>query len=186
MNKNKKYSEEVSQIMNTIPSFTIRWGISVLAIITLLVLSGSYFIKYPEVISMDIKLIKAEDVNFTGYLSLKSYSDSAAYIAVCPIPEVFLGKVKAGQVVNVKLKAYPYQEYGLLRGRIDSIFFDSLADNQMVIISMPDGLVTLYKKNIKFHKGMSGVAEIITHKRRIIDPLLDAIRSFYRNNITNK
>jgi HlyD family secretion protein len=168
MTKKKKYSEEIAEIMNSIPNSIVRWGIKVLLIITLMILSGSYFVKYPEIVSTNVILIKATESDCSLYSSM--------YLARCPIQESFLGKIKPEQAVNIKLNAYSYYEYGLLKGKIDSIYFDSTHNTYIAVIIFPDGLITSYKKNIPFHKGMSGIAEIITQKRRIIDILLKSIK----------
>jgi len=43
-------SEEVQEIMGRMPSRIIRWGIYVIAVVMLVVLVGSYFFKYPDII----------------------------------------------------------------------------------------------------------------------------------------
>lgn len=49
-------SEEVQEVMNHIPSAIVRYGIMVLAAILLLLFLGSYWFKYPDVISAEITL----------------------------------------------------------------------------------------------------------------------------------
>jgi hypothetical protein len=51
----------------------------------------------------------------------------------------------------------------------------------MATIIFPNGLITSYRKKIDFHKGMSGVAEIITQEKRIIDTLLFPLKSIFKN-----
>lgn len=66
MDKIKKHkeielrSEEVQEIMNQIPSWIIRWGITVLFIVVVLLLVGSYFFKYPDVLNAEITITTAE------------------------------------------------------------------------------------------------------------------------------
>ncbi|MDR2962976.1 MAG: HlyD family secretion protein [Bacteroidales bacterium] len=43
-------SEEVQEILGNVPSWIVRWGISVLCVIVLLLLVGSYVFKYPDTI----------------------------------------------------------------------------------------------------------------------------------------
>ena len=52
-------SEEVQEIMGQIPSWILRWGITVLFIIVLLLLSVSYFFKFPDTIRTDMILTGA-------------------------------------------------------------------------------------------------------------------------------
>lgn len=49
-------SEEVQEIMGQIPSWIVRWGITLLFIILVVLLIGSCFFKYPDVISTQMTL----------------------------------------------------------------------------------------------------------------------------------
>jgi len=47
-------SEEVQELMGEVPGWILRWGIGLIAIVLSLLLAGSCFFKYPEVITADI------------------------------------------------------------------------------------------------------------------------------------
>lgn len=49
-------SEEVQEIMSEIPSWILRYGITILFIIILVLLVGSWFYKYPDIIKVNITL----------------------------------------------------------------------------------------------------------------------------------
>lgn len=49
-------SEEVQEVMNHIPSAILRYGILVLSIILFILLLGSYWFKYPDIVSAEITL----------------------------------------------------------------------------------------------------------------------------------
>ena len=49
-------SDEVQEILTSVPSWMIRWGISLIFVILLLCFVLSYFIKYPDVISGTVTL----------------------------------------------------------------------------------------------------------------------------------
>lgn len=53
-------SEEVQEVMNKIPSWILRRGITVLFVIVLMLLIGSWFYKYPEVIPAEIVITSLE------------------------------------------------------------------------------------------------------------------------------
>ncbi len=87
-------------------------------------------------------------------------------------------KVKKGQQVLIKVRSFPYQEYGYLHGKVDyisdipmrdSVFFIKVS----LIRSTHDGLITL-------KPGIYGDAEIITEDksifRRIWDNLTKSLR----------
>ena len=50
-------SEEVQEILGTPPRWIIRWGISVIFLVFLILLSGSYFFKYPDFISSRVTIL---------------------------------------------------------------------------------------------------------------------------------
>ena len=49
-------TEEVNEILTSAPKWLYRWGISVIFILILVGVGLSYFIKYPDVLTADIKL----------------------------------------------------------------------------------------------------------------------------------
>lgn len=55
-------SEEVQEIMGNIPSWIVRWGLTVLLLLILLLLAGSYFFKYPDTITAEMTLTSRQPV----------------------------------------------------------------------------------------------------------------------------
>lgn len=102
---------------------------------------------------------------------------------LCPIigklelPISKSGKVKIGQAVNIKLDNYPYMKYGILKGKIKSIASIPIEENYMVIVNIPQELVTNYGKSLKFSYSLKGTAEIITETPSILQKLLQPLKS---------
>ncbi|RYE44182.1 MAG: HlyD family efflux transporter periplasmic adaptor subunit [Sphingobacteriales bacterium] len=97
------------------------------------------------------------------------------------LPAIGVGKVKPGQEVIVKLDDFPYQEYGSITGRIETI---SLATNTekteqgsvetyLVGVKFPKGLTTNYGRKLNFRQESKGLVEIIAKDRRLIERLFD-------------
>lgn len=55
-------SEEVQEVMGQIPAWIVRWGITLLFIVVLVLLVGSYFFKYPDVITTEMTLTSRHPV----------------------------------------------------------------------------------------------------------------------------
>lgn len=55
-------SEEVQEVMDQIPPWILRWGITVLFLVVLSILIGSFFFKYPDVISTQMTLTSQKPV----------------------------------------------------------------------------------------------------------------------------
>ncbi|VTR36635.1 Hemolysin secretion protein D, chromosomal [Sphingobacterium thalpophilum] len=87
------------------------------------------------------------------------------------LPQVVSAKVKNGQKVLIKVRSYPYQDYGYLNGKIDyisdipmqdSVFFAKVS----LIRSLKDSLIIL-------KPGIYGDAEIITEDKSIFKRIWD-------------
>jgi HlyD family secretion protein len=50
-------SEEVQEIMGTPPKWIIRWGIVIISLVLIVLLAGSYFYKYPDLINARVTII---------------------------------------------------------------------------------------------------------------------------------
>lgn len=55
-------SEEVQEVMGQIPAWIVRWGITILFIVVLALLVGSYFFRYPDVITTEMTLTSRHPV----------------------------------------------------------------------------------------------------------------------------
>lgn len=101
------------------------------------------------------------------------------------IPAHGAGKVEVGQSTNVKLSKFPYDEYGFIRGNVQSVSrltnkvntTDGSRDFYKVLINFPHGLVTNFGQKLQFDFESKGVAEIITKRKSLIERLFDNIKS---------
>ena len=104
-----------------------------------------------------------------------------------------IGFVREGQKVRVKLEAYPFTDYGLIEGAVETISRDAIEQNQQTALRdeknrpVQPGLV--YAARIRLHQrtikvagkdqpigpGLAVQAEIKTGERRIIQYLLSPI-----------
>ena len=96
------------------------------------------------------------------------------------------GKVKQGQLVNIKLSGYPYLDYGMVRGVVKSISMVPSGDTYIVEIALPNGLETLYGKKLEFTQNMQGTAEIITDDLRLIQKIINPFRYLISKNKRQK
>lgn len=105
---------------------------------------------------------------------------NADFIAKLKTPAQNLGKVKIGQVVNVRLQNYPDYEFGVLKGTVNHISEISDKDGFYTIdVSLPEKLITSYNKEIEFKQEMQGIAEIITEDLRLIERFFYQLRKSF-------
>ncbi len=95
------------------------------------------------------------------------------------------GKVTTGQLVNIKLAGYPYMEFGMVRGVVKSKSLVPAADAYIIEINLPDGLLTLYGKQLDFTQNMQGTAEVITNDVRLLQKIINPFRYMISRNRRN-
>ncbi len=84
------------------------------------------------------------------------------------IPQNSMGKVKEGQQVLIKLRSYPFEEYGMLKGRIE--FISDVPYKDSVFMSRVDFKIRTtsdMKRPINLKQGMMADAEIVTQDATI-------------------
>lgn len=87
------------------------------------------------------------------------------------------GKVKPGQRVNIKFTNFPHLEYGMVKGIIRSVSLVTADNAYSVIVDLPDGLQTNYNIKLDFNQDMQGNAEIITEDKRLLDKIINPVKS---------
>ena len=89
------------------------------------------------------------------------------------------GKVLEGQRVIIKFAGYPYQDFGVVEGRIGHKASLPQGNKYMVEIELPNGLLSSHGKELKFEQQMNGIAEIITQEHRFITRIFDKFVAFF-------
>jgi len=102
--------------------------------------------------------------------------DNQEYIANVQIPTVGYGKIELGQQVKIKLDGYPYQEYGQLMGTVSNIAQIQGKEGYVIKVKLPKGLLTTYKKELKYKPDMVGSAEVITKDLRVLERIFNRFR----------
>lgn len=101
------------------------------------------------------------------------------------IPAIGAGKVKVGQLVNIKLNDYPYDEFGLLCGKVVSIsplmnkvqMSNAVVETYLVRIAFPQGVTTNFDHKLSLNFESKGTAEIVTKPKRLIERLFDNLKA---------
>lgn len=113
----------------------------------------------------------------------------APLVLSATLPNQEAGFVKTGMPVQVKLDAYPYQDYGIVTGKVSSISPDTKPDQRLgavyrVEVTLDRSYVTANNQTIQLKAGQTAIAEIIIRRRRIADILLDPIRQIQKGGIS--
>jgi hemolysin D len=91
-----------------------------------------------------------------------------------------IGFVREGQAVRVKLEAFPFTDYGLIEGVVETISRDAIQDEKIGLvyatrIKLGRNYITIGGRNQLIGPGMAVQAEVKTGERRIIQYLLSPI-----------
>ena len=151
-------------------------------------LNQRYLYAPVEGIVSSLNIRNIGEVVQTGQTLAEIAPKTAPLVISASLPNQEAGFVKIGMPVQVKLDAYPYQNYGVINGKVTSISPDSKQDKQLgsvyqVEVSLDRHSITANKQTILFKSGQAATVEIITRRRHISDILLDLIRQLQKGGI---
>ncbi|MEO8237581.1 MAG: hypothetical protein ABI793_08880 [Flavobacterium sp.] len=129
------------------------------------------------------------EINFTGLIqeksSLKANSEvmyvsslENKYKGEIKIPQDNFGKVKTGQVVLIKFKGYPFQEYGIIEGKIEAIAKLPSGNGAIfyATVKLLNGENTTNGKKLNFRNGMQATAEVVTENMTLAQRIFYSFR----------
>ena len=148
-------SEKVRHIIGEIPSGIVRYGITIITIVLLVLLVGAYFIPYPETISARIEMTNRQQ-------------------GTVDIPYKYVNTVKKGMNVSIELEGYDTEMYGVTNGTITAI--SSTPQHAA------NGNIFVAKVNVKNCKyniegGMAGTASILVSNESMLQRILQRVTS---------
>lgn len=104
-------------------------------------------------------------------------------VAKLTLPFEGAGKVKRGQRVCIKLDGYPYMEFGIVEGSIQSVASGSLENGFPVTVSLPKGAITSYGQELNFERDLSGSAEITTEDLTLLKRLFSPLKYIFKDKV---
>lgn len=124
----------------------------------------------------------------TGQTVAEIAPRTAPLILAANLPNQEAGFVKVGMEVQVKLDAYPYQDFGVITGKVTSISPDTKADKQQeaayrVEVNLERSYINANHQIIPFKAGQTATADIIIRRRRIADLLLDPLKQMQKDGL---
>ncbi|WP_026808946.1 HlyD family secretion protein [Arenibacter latericius] len=107
--------------------------------------------------------------------------DRETLVGKLVLPSQNAGKVTIGQKVLVKLDNFPYQQYGMLVGKVKNISVSPDKEgNYFVYIHLPEGTKTSYKNDLPFDQELIGNAEIITEDLSVAERIFYKFRDIFK------
>ncbi|MDR2622703.1 MAG: HlyD family secretion protein [Dysgonamonadaceae bacterium] len=113
--------------------------------------------------------------------------NKSSIIGKAMLPIARSGKVETGQKVNIRLKNFPENEYGILKGVVQNISLVPIQQDEaayyILEIVLPDKLQTTYKKELPYLPNMQGQAGIITDDISLLERLVLPLKKILKESI---
>jgi hemolysin D len=101
------------------------------------------------------------------------------------------GFLRVGMPVKIKFDAYPFQDYGIVEGRLSSISPDSKitqtpqgpVETFELEIALNQTYIQVKNKRIPLTPGQSATAEVVVRQRRVIDFILDPFKKLQKGGL---
>lgn len=167
--------QNIRELLNDLQSLIIQW-------------KENYLIKAPisGELAFDERWTLEQPLNAGQTLfNLIPNEANNKIIGVCQMPTRNSGEVKKGILVQVRLDAFPYQEYGIIEGNISSIGSITQTSSNAetfsrVELAFPDTLYTTFGERLDFTQKMTGTALIIKEKRSILERIFNQIINLFK------
>ena len=100
------------------------------------------------------------------------------------VPSAAIGFVKPGQTVRLAIDAFPYQRFGTVNGRIQTVAASPVSMTAQngstvsvypVIVTLDDSAVTAFGRREPLVSGMSLTARIVTEKQSLLQWLFEPL-----------
>lgn len=94
-----------------------------------------------------------------------------------------VGRIRPGQVVRLKYDSFPFDRYGIKRGRLLKVAPDATDEPTLGpvfrgIVELEESTIYVNGKSKRLMYGMKGSAEIVTDRKTVLDILLRPLRRF--------
>ena len=142
-------------------------------------------------IVFELPVSKPGEVLQTGQRIAKIAPQNSGFILKAKMPVKETGLLKKGMPVKVKFDAFPFQEYGIIAGKVSWISPDSKVDpkvpagteNYELRISLHKSYIQNGNQRIPLTPGQTANAEVIVRQRRVIDLLLDPFKKLQKGGL---
>lgn len=132
----------------------------------------------------DLPIDKPGSVVQPGQRIAQIAPENTPLILRAEMPSTQSGFLKEGMLVKIKFDAYPFQDYGVVPGRVNWVSPDSKvtqsnrgsSQNFELKISLERPYIQSGNKRILITPGQTATAEVIIRQRRVIDYILDPFK----------
>jgi HlyD family secretion protein len=117
--------------------------------------------------------------------------ENSPLILKAQMPSQESGFLRLGMPVKIKFDAYPFQDYGIVEGKLTQIAPDSTIEETpqgkieffAVEITLNQSYIQDRNKRIALTAGQTATAEVIVRQRRVIDFILDPFKKLQQGGL---
>ncbi|KAB8330004.1 HlyD family efflux transporter periplasmic adaptor subunit [Scytonema tolypothrichoides VB-61278] len=139
----------------------------------------------------DLPIKKPGVVVQPGQIIAQIAPKQTPFVLKANMPSQQSGFLKLGMPVKIKFDAYPFQDYGVVPGRVIRISPDSKIQETPqgkietfeLEISLNQPHIQSAKKHIPLTPGQTATAEVIVRQRRVIDFILDPFKKLQKGGL---
>ncbi|WP_224087667.1 HlyD family efflux transporter periplasmic adaptor subunit [Nostoc sp. MS1] len=139
----------------------------------------------------ELPIDKPGPVVEAGQIVAQIAPKDAALVLRATMPSQHSGFLKVGMPVKIKFDAYPFQDYGVLQGRVSWISPDSKVqttsqgnlETYEMDITLEHPYIQNGNKLISLTPGQAATAEVIIRQRRVIDFILDPFKKLQKGGL---
>ena len=118
-----------------------------------------------------------------GQILAKLAAANAPMVGEALISGKDVGRIRAGQVVRLKYDAFPFDRYGIKRGKLIKVSPDASLEPAIGpvfrgIVELEETTIYVNGKSKRLMYGMKGSAEIVTDRQTVLNMLLRPLRQF--------
>jgi len=188
----RKQEEQLKNIESKINSLTSELSQTIKQVKFINIQIQKRIVRAPiDGIIYDFPINKAGSVVRTGQMLAQISPKNTPFVFKAKINRQESSFLQKGMSVKMKFDDYPFQDYGVLAGKVQWISPNyNIEENQKEKIEFYDLEVTLDKpyvetanERILLTPGQTGTAEIILRQRRMIDFLLDPFKKLQKNGL---
>ena len=139
----------------------------------------------------ELPVTKPGEVLQPGQRIARIAPEDSGFILRATMPVKETGLLKTGMPVKVKFDAYPFQEYGVVPGKVSWISPDSKVESTTpgtplsyeLRIALDKPYIENGSRRIPLTPGQTAQAEVIVRQRRAIDLLLDPFKKLQKGGL---
>ena len=184
-------SDDVNKLLESVPRWISLCGTFIVLFLIVGLIGLAHLIKYPDTLNSRIYFSiinqandESDNINNQAEDLLnvlkkdKKLQVESKLIAYISMSDVVIGKIKVGQVLNIKLDNYPNKEFGIINGVVTQIKFISEKNEYFITAVLSNNLTSSMHDNLKHLQSLPGQVEIMLNERSVLERIVSDANEF--------